>query len=287
MARSVEEIQNQIQEFLVGNFASVGIMLDTASWSKRNVLRLLCFTTSSAINYFEQLMDVYKGQLENIATYAAAGSRAWVQQKMFEFQYSSTNPQYIQVINNALGYAVIDPSLCIITACSVRVNVSNVVQIKVAKGNPFAKLTDLELFAAQSYAQEIGTAGITYSVGSSDADKLYIKADVFYKGQFASVIQANVILALNNFLQTLSVDNFDGSIKISDLEGVIRNVQGVQDVLLVDVRARADIAAFADGTDLVLGQQVIARLWNSIAGYVIQETTPGATFADTLNFIAQ
>lgn len=287
MARTVEEINDYIIANLVANFAAIGVTIDTNTWSKRNMLRATCYTDAIGQALMEQLQDVYFQKIEGVQARSAAASVLWIQDAMFRFQYSDTVPQALQLIDFTAAYPIIDPTLRIITACSVRTTISNQVLIKVAKSNPFEALSGTELTSAQGYINIKGAAGIFYVVTSSDADRLYIDADVYFRGEYSSVIQATVIQAINDFLQSLSISNFDGSIKMSDLEATIRAVAGVNDVVLRNVRARKDSDAFADGTDIVLNQLQISRLWNTVAGYIIQEDTAGKTFADSLTFLAQ
>jgi len=288
MARSISDIQTQINTELVAAFAAINITIDPTKWSKRNMMRLFCYIFSVCTAYLEQLMDVLKLSLEKTASQSAAASGLWIQAQMFAFQYSSTDPQVLQLVGTIPVYPLIDVTLRIITACAVKSTASNEVTIKVAKGNPFVKLSpSTELAAAQGYINQLGSAGINYTVVSLDSDKLYVNADIYYQGQYSAVISANVIAALNSFLQNLSITNFDGSLKMTDLENVIRNVTGVNDVVLLNVRGRADTDSYSAGINLILNKQTQQRLWNTIAGYSSQENTTGYTFADSLNFIAE
>jgi|ERR1041385_642173 hypothetical protein len=287
MARSVDEINDYIVTALVSNFAAIGITINPTLWSKRNLIRALCYTVAIAQALMEQLQDIFMSNIEAVVATAAAASPKWVQAKMFEFQYSATDPQVIALINTVPVYPTVDPTLQIITACSVTSDISNVVAVKVAKGNPFVALSSPEKASAQGYINTIGVAGIQYEVISLNPDNLYIAADIYYQGQYASVIQANVIAVINQFLQDHSVNNFDGKLKMSDLEETIRDIAGVNDVVLKNVRGRADSDAFAAGIDLILGTAVIQRQWSTIAGYIISETTAGKTLADSLNFIVE
>lgn len=287
MARSVEEINQFIVDQLVINFGNVGITIDPTKWSKRDLLRVICFTVAIAQALMEQLQDLFQSNLEAINAVSAASSAPWLQSKMFQFQYSATDPQVLSLIDVSPQYAIVDPTLRIIAACSVKSTVSNQVKIKIAQGSPLTSLDGLQLAAAQGYINQIGTAGITYTVISLDPDRLYIKGTVYFQGQYAAVIQANVIAALNTYLENASKINFDGSIKITDVIETIRNVPGVNDFLPVNIRARRNLDDFVDGTDLVVGQTIISRLWNTVAGYIIQEDTGGDTFSDSLTFIAQ
>ena len=287
MARKIEEINQYIVDQLVINFATAGITIDPTSWSKRNMLRALCYTIAAGQSVLEQLQDLFIQNVEAIADRAPAASPKWVQDKMFKFQYSATNPQVISLIETAPQYPVVNSALCIITACSVTSNVSNETLIKVAKGSPFAALSSLEKAAAQGYINTIGVAGINYVVVSLSSDKLYIDADIYYQGQYAAVIQATMIAAIEAWFVSLATNQFNGAAEMSDLEGVMRNVPGVNDVVLKNVRGRANTDLFSAGIDLVLNSTVIQRKWQTIAGYIGQETTVGHTFADSLNFIVE
>jgi len=293
MARTLAQIQLSIEATLVTSFASIGVTIDTSQWSNRNMLRQLCFTFAAATAYLEQLNDVLKASIETTASQAAAPSFSWLQLKMFLFQYSPTSPQILQVVNTVVQYPVVDATLRIITGCSVTSTTAGEVTIKVATGSPFVALTSPQLAAAQGYVNQLGAGGINYTVVSLDSDKIYINANIYYQGQYSALIQASVIDALNTFLQNIATTNLttsattNGAVKVSDIENVIRNVTGVNDVVVINIKARSNATTFTAGVDLVSNQTVLSRQWLPIAGYTSQETTSGKTFADSLNFIPE
>lgn len=283
MARTIAQIQAQI----IATKQAQPELAGLTSTSKRAIWNLWTFVIATCIGIFEQLLDSFLTNVETQVNASAGASILWLQAKMFQFQYDANIPQVVQLINTVPQYPVVDVTKQIITACSVTSSLSNQVTIKVAKSNPYVALVSAELTAAQSYINTIGAAGISYTVISLNPDKLYVQASIYYQGQYSTVIQQNVIDAINSFLQNLSITNFNGSMKISDLEGVIRNVAGVNDVILNNVKGRDDASTFANGVDLVLNNTVISRQWDTVAGYIVQETTSGKTFADSLIFIAQ
>ena len=288
MARSTEEINSYIVDNLVTQMATIGITINPITWSRRNMLRAICYTVAICQGLMEQLQDLFQQNIEATVAKAYAGSAPWIQDKMFKFQYSATDPQVVALIDLVPTYPVIDPTLRIITACSVTSTISSEVTVKVAKGSPLTALVDgTELAAAQSYLNIIGIEGINYVAVSLQSDKIYIDADIYYAGQYSAVIQANVINAINAFLQGLSITNFNGNLKMTDLENEIRNITGVNDVVLKNVRGRADADLFAAGIDLILGTAVIQRQWVTRAGYIGSETDTGHTLIDSLNFIAE
>lgn len=287
MARTVAECNQYIVNNLVTQFASVGITIDPNNWSKRNLLRNICYAFAIAQALFEQLADQSIAEMEDIQSKSVAATKPWIQDKMRKFQYSATDPQVLQLVNNVPQYPEVKEDLQIITACSVYTTVQQQVIIKVAKGSPFAALATGELTAAQDYIDTIGTAGIVYVVTSTAADRLYIKANVYYQGIYAAVIQTTVIDAINAFLTDLSETNFDGYLFIAKLLEAIRSVEGVNDVALEDVSARYSAQAFGAGTDLVVGFDLLQRRYLTGAGYIIEEDTAGETFADKITFIAE
>lgn len=281
MARPISLIQQQILDYIDAD-STLGPLL--TSTSKRAIYNLLSYVVAVAINILEQLMDIYQAALEAIAASAAPGSGPWLQAQIFNFQYSPDVPQIIQLINFAPQYVLVDTTLRIITRCSISTNLANSVLIKVATNNPPSSLSSDQLSALQSYVNQIGVAGVTYTVQSLDADRLFINAQVFYQGQYGSGIQLAVVTALNAFLAALP---FNGRLKMSDLEDSIRNVAGVTDVVLMNVSARAATTSFGSGTNLIVNNQVASRYWDTIAGYMIEEDTSGNTFSDTLVFIPE
>lgn len=281
MARSVSDINTQIVGQLVANFAAISITIDPTKWSKRNIMRLLCFTFATCVAYLEQLMDVLKAAIETQVAQSAAASPLWIQAQMFNFQYSASSPQVLQLVNTVPAYPVVDPTLRIITGCSVSSITPNEVKIKVAKQNPFVALASGEISSAQGFINLIGTAGINYTVVSQAADTLDINANVYYQGQYAALISTNVLAAIDAFLQNISLTNFDGSIKLSEIEAAILNVTGVNDVEILNMQATA---YGASAVPLIVSKLALTRQWFPVSGYVVRNS-PGGSFV--FNFIAQ
>ena len=226
-------------------------------------------------------MDTLTLWVETKVSQSAAASPLWIQAQMFNFQYSSTTPQILQLINTVPAYPLVDPTLRIITGCSVSSVTPNEVTIKVAKGNPFQALAVGELSSAQGYINLIGTAGVNYSVVSQAADTLDINANVYYQGQYGAIIQTNVFAAIDAFLQNVSLTNFDGSIKLSEIEAAILNVTGVNDVELLNMQATA---FGASPIPLIVSKLALSRQWFPVSGYVVRNTPAGIY---VFNFIAQ
>jgi len=286
-ARTVQECNDYLVTQLVAQLGSIGITINPNTWSARNLLRAICYTFAVAQSLAEQLQDIQIAKMQDILEKSASGSAKWIQDAVFRFQYSSATPQYLTNVGGVVQYPVVIPSLQIVTACSVSTNFANQVLVKVAKGTTLTTLTSPEVTALQAYVLLKGTAGISYVVSSSASDKIRIEGSIYYQGIYASVINTNVITALNTYLTNLSKTNFGGDIKVSDLETLIRQIEGVNDVVFERVSCRLDGAAVLTGVDLVLAGDWILRKYTSGAGYLVQETTASHTFTDTLTFIAE
>jgi len=279
MSRTIE----QIQQSIITDFQAQPELAQANSTSTRALWRLFTFVQASAILLLEQIIDIFKSNTETSISQAIPNTANWLTAKVLEFQYSATNPQIIQLVNFAPIYPVIDASLRLISRCSVVSTTSNKVIIKVAKGTTPTALSSGELASLQDYVNTIGVAGVNYYCTSTASDKIYINADIFYNGQYSSVIQSSVISAINNYLANLP---FNGQIKILDLEIAIRNVTGVSDVVIKNLKLRGDSTSFADGIFLIQNKTTISRIFQTISGYVTEETTTGQTFSDTLNFVS-
>ena len=282
MARSTETI---IASMDVEQAAQVELTT-LNSTSQTAIYKLWKFITATIINYFEQLFDNYKAEIEAIVKVAPVGSNFWFQKRIFDFQYSATVPQVLSVdpVSLAVTYPIIDSTLLLITRCSVKTSPIKTVIIKVAKANPPVALSAPELASLTGYVSDIAFAGVNYQVSSLSSDKLYIKANIYYNGQYASTITTNVISAINTYLSNIP---FDGAVNLLRLTDAIQNVTGVSDIVLVDVAIRSDAAPFSSKTYLVQSKTTIISNYPSIAGYIEEETTSGQTFTNTLTFIAQ
>ena len=272
MARTLNDIQN-------GLIISVQAEIPEAtSTSRRSIWRLWTYVFAVAILALEQLIDVFKAETESKISKAIPNTISWLLKKVFDFQYSATIPQVLQLVDYVPQYPTINEDLRIITRCAVSTSLSNVVKIKVAKNEPPEALNSTEKNSLQSYVETLGVAGVNYSVISLAPDRVYLDLDIFYDGQYSNVIANSVNTSINNYFSNL---DFDGKIKLLDLEIAIRNTLGVSDVLTKNVKVRDNATPFASGFFMVQNNQVVSRLTPVVSGYVILEDTT----ASILNFI--
>jgi len=62
------------------------------------VLRNICYVYAIAQALFEQLNDLAIEQMNEIQSISAAATPLWIQNKMFKFQYSATNPHPFDIV---------------------------------------------------------------------------------------------------------------------------------------------------------------------------------------------
>jgi hypothetical protein len=255
------------------------------STSNSAIYTLWKYIVATQMYLQETLWDIFKADIEAKIRTAAVGSAAWLQSKVLEFQYDSVTPQVLTVGSDfSINYTVPDTTKRIVTRCAVNRTAQRTVLIKVAKSEPPVALGVLELSSLGGYVDDIAFAGVNYFVTSKASDKLYLKANIFYDGQYASTISDSVILAVNTYLANLP---FDGKVKVSALTDAIQSVTGVTDILIQDIAIRPDATSFIDKTYLVQNNTTIIPLFQLDAGYIVEETTSGETFADKLTFTAQ
>lgn len=293
MARSIQTI---IASMDAEQAAQTGLS-GLNSPSNSSIYKLWKYIVAAQMFLLETLWDLYKKDLETIVSKAPVGSDKWLQDRVLRFQYDATTPQVVEVLSDfSVDYPVIDITKRIITRASVKTTASRTVTVKVAKSEPPVALSALELSSLQSYLSNtgdstyagrgvgIGFAGVRYIASSLTSDKLYLKADIYYNGQYANIISDTVIAGINNYLANIP---FDGSFKITSLVDAIQAVSGVSDIVLYDVAIRPNTDTIANSTYLVQSKTTLIPTYQLTAGYIVEENTAGYLFTDKLTFIAQ
>jgi hypothetical protein len=82
-----------------------------------------------------------------------------------------------------------------------------------------------------------------------------------------------------------SAENFDGIVRVVEIIDAIQAVEGVVDVNIVEVGCRADTVAYASRTVVYkLSTGVNLREYTTVSGYIVEETTGGSEFTNTLTY---
>jgi len=279
MARSIATIKAEMVTAKEADSTLSGL----TSTSSTALWNLFFYVIAVSINILEQILDIFKSDLEVIAAKNVPGTPAWLQSKVLAFQYSVSDPQVVQLVVNFIPtYPVINTELQIIKACAIVEQDNRIVKIKVAKSSPLEPLSSTELDSLKDYVHDIKFAGVLTDTISLNPDRLSVGATIYFKGQYveATVKQA-VIDAIDAYLLAIP---FDGVVKIAKLYDAIQVVDGVDDVILTNVKLRPFATSLIDPnvTKMVFDSKTLEKSKETEAGYVISEDTTGSELTDTI-----
>lgn len=289
MARSIPVIYNQLlaAKNAQSNLNSLNSNSQVAIWN------LWLWIVAVGQNLFEQLCDLFQTNIESLIANAPVFTLQWIAQMCKNFQYSAANPQVVQLnVSNtypylSISYPSVIASLQIVTQAAAVNNSNNQVIIKVASNS--TPLTSPQITALKSYLNITLPPNISYVVISDSPDLLLIQAQVYFDASYSGVIQGNMNTAITNYLAAIP---FNGVITVSALEEAMLAVSGVKDVVLNNVYWRkANDPAPSGGppptnepNQLVNGNQLISRNYQTYAGYVVPETQNGYTLNDLITY---
>jgi hypothetical protein len=223
----------------------------------------------------ETLWDRFKADVDAIIAAAPAGTAAWYAARALEFQEG--DPLTV-LPSGKPGYAAGTSGAKIVARATAKENdLTGKLFIKVAKAGAtagtLAALSNAELVQVQGYFARLRFAGTRLEVVSRDADRLQLTGSIYYDPLLdVPTFQAAVLAAVRGYLAGLA---FDGLVYVARLEDAIQAVPGVLDVQLVTVAARTGMAS----------PVAFPRVYETQAGYIVAEETPGLTLADTLTFV--
>jgi hypothetical protein len=286
MARSIAIIYNEIvaDKNAQASISSLAPTMDTEqqlqadlnSSSKVAIWRLWAYVAAVAIYTHEVLWDLYKAELQAIASGAIVGTSPWYQAQVFAFQ--NGDPLVYEASTGRYKYAAIDTAKQIVKRCAIVEQADGTLAFKVAKissGLPVA-LTAPEQTSLTGFLKKIRFAGTRFTLISGAGDLLKITATIYYDSVIpAATIKANVEAAIVAYVGGLP---FNGEFLLSRLVDTIQAVTGVYDVVLVTAQTKQLLA----GT-----YSSISRVNIPVYGYYQIDGSTGNTLSDTLTYIAQ
>ena len=279
MARTVQQIKQSMLDAKNAD-PTLSTLTSTSQTAKWN---LYYFIVASCIAIFEQLQDIFKVELETIASTAAPSTPQWTRNKVLAFQTGDVAE--LNTTTFVIEYPTINTANQILTRCAVVTAPNRTVLIKVAKSDPPTPVSVGELAELQSYVETFNPAGIAFTLINEDSDKMEVAATIYYNGQYSAVIATNVEAALNSYMANLP---FNGVISTQSVVDAIQAVEGVISVSLARILVRKDTVAYGAGVTLYnLSTGVDAVQYQTISGYVEEETTATHTFNDTLTYQVQ
>ena len=276
MARDINTIQAEIIAAINADPTLAGL----TSTSAVAIWRLVTRVIAAALETEEQLNDVLKAELEQIAREAVPGTDDWLQRRVLEFQYDATSPQIVQVIDGRVTYPTINPLLRVVTRVAIKTQANNRTLVKAAKGDAvLAPLDANEINALNAYLLNVGFAGIPIDVTSQQADRVRIEnLTVYYFRQYNPlVVKAAVIQAVDDYLKDISTTNFNGVVVRSEIIDAMQAVEGV--ALIGGANLNPVIRDFSTVAPAGLS---ISNQRESQAGYAITEDAPGYELDTTI-----
>lgn len=274
MARSIAEIKEVIR-LKKNDYPTLSpILFKEEGGSIVGILNNIADVVAINQNLHEQIFDTYTANIDNSINNGVLQTDAWLRSKVLDFQYSATNPQYVQLDTDTFtaNYPIENDELKIITRCAVVTQGGGVVSVKVAKSDPPTALSGAEVTALESYLDIVSCAGIKPVVISEASDKLTVTATIYYDGQFFDTIQQDCEDAINNYLENLP---FNGEYQIIKMIDALQLVGGFKDIVVSSVGARRDS---------VVGFTTVTRNYNPYSGYLTEDGS--STFASTITYTA-
>ena len=262
----------QIQASIIASKNSQAALNPLTSTSQVSYWNLWSWIMAVAIALLEQIMLIFFGEINTIEAMSHGGTAAWIQAQILLFEYPNVvtiNPDF------SINYNPVNTALQIISNCAVTASNSGVLTIKATTGGTTPTvLTSNQIIALQSYLDTIISPNQFYIIISQTADIMVLIGTVFYNGQFNATIQTNVIAALNNYIAQFTTlpangGNFNGVVKMSDIENVILGVQGVVDWQPLTISITPSVGS-PPPSYLINNGLIVSRNFQTVAGYIAE-----------------
>lgn len=271
MARTIQIINQSILDAIAAKPELAGLTSPSAT----AIFRLIAYVVATVLWVHETIFDRHKADVETALARAKPGTAKWYADQVKKFQAGDT----LLVDDEGIHYPSGSTGAKLVTQATAKEN-ANTGQlfIKVATTSTNAPgglraLTAPEQTQVFGYLNAIRYPGTRITLVSRDADLLKVVGEVHYNPLLDLVALKNSVrLAIQNYLLNL---DFDGQIFNARIEDAIQSVAGVNDVLLTRVSVRSG----------QLAPTVVARVYETQAGYIIEDTANGSKFLDTLTFI--
>lgn len=274
MSRTIAEIYAVAKQTCDEQLGKYSMPIDNTS--KMSVMNLFLWVMSACIWSFENLLDVFKADLEINLSSRINGTLAFYVQALKKYQHGDE----LVMSNDGLsfGYATEDANKQIVSSVSAQEVQENGFQdkkvlLKIAKkvGDNYQRIDGEELEGVVRYASKIAFAGTHLNVVSYHGDILVPNINVYYDGlvEKAEVLN-NILSALLEFVRNVS---FDGVVY---KQAILDVVQSVPHVIDVEVGAEGILLV---GDDPMGGEELVTskmgRYSILTSGYMRQSSKSG------------
>lgn len=253
MARTVTEIQEAIQATFIASPTLIDAYgLDTTKsfseqFSKVSLEAIWIYIIAYALHLHEQVIDLLKKEVEQTLESNALCSIPWYHAQARNFQLG--DDLLLDEKTYRYGYASVDESKQIIKYAAIRqIQEEEVTKLKVyvSKADK-VPLSDIEIKAFTRYLNQIGAAGVHYTIVSLAATALSFKLNVNYNplvldpsGTRISGGGKPVDEAIAGYLNSILYGGIFNRTKLIDS---IQRAEGVTDVVLTEVKAEDEVSS--------------------------------------------
>lgn len=219
MARTINEIQNEIAEGLKDKSGVILSQSNVAEW------RLWTYIFAAAIYAFEIILDAFKIEIDVITNKITPGTVRWYAEMCYRFQ--NGHELLFDASRAMLYYERVDTNAQVVKVVAIREE-KNKLTIKAAKQDNTGKIVPLDIeekYNFTSYIDAVKFAGVDTNVVSTTEDKIRYNIDVYFEPSIPNtLVRHNVENSLNDFKATLG---FDSMIYKQRFIDAVMNAQGV------------------------------------------------------------
>lgn len=267
MSRTQQEIEQQLDQ-------TISTAITTPSASSYAEWRLWKSIFARAIWIFENILDLFRAEIEAKVQSKQPGSMAWYYDRVMEFQgetdrFGNFQGDTLVVENGILQYQVLDPLRRIIKRSSIKA-ANGQLSIKLAKeltATTYQPLTQIEILAFNLYIESIKYPGTIVQTTSLEADKLKYNMSIVYDPAYTLVtIQKNIAAKLAEFQQSLG---FDDRVYTSKFTDKLMEAPGVVAVKVTSLEGYHSTSPGWTAIDIV---------YTLVSGYFNYDATSTATY---------
>lgn len=276
MVRSTEEIQQEI-------ISEVSKQLpELNSQSKFAIWRLWTYVIANIIHVFEKIISRNKSEIEDNLSRRKYGQLDWYVRLAYDFKLG-----YTLRFNNETGeleylqYEAFTEGtdIEVIKRVSVVENKdTNALTLKVATIDNDGNLAPLDmdlLLQFKNYMEDVKIAGTSLEVISLPADNIIIASDIYFNPIYSvDTIKANLKETLNKYRADF---NFSGKLLRNNLLELMRNTEGVEDVIFSTLQGKQGETI----KDIIRDYEVLSGYFNYIS-----TDLSDIDIVETFNYIA-
>lgn len=267
MARTLKQIENDLVDSvgMVGNLSPSQV----AEW------RIWAAIFARSIWAFENILDVFRIDIEALIKKRQPGTLAWYHEKAIEFQGELIGGTFqgdnLLVQNGVLLYDPLAIDRRLITQAAITAG-SGILNFKLAKeetATTYQKLTASELLAFAAYLDNIKYPGTNITLISEDADVVTYDLDIIYNPIYnLATVEGAVLAKLDEYRTSLG---FDDIVYKKKLVEKILQATGVVSVEVTSLQA----TGYQTATPAA-----ISVFWKLEAGYFNYNPASTLTFTD-------